>query len=55
MKNCRKQLKLVALISAFFRKGRRTSLPWAFTESGIYMLMTVLRGDLATSMEKLNS
>ena len=26
--------------------------PWAFTESGIYMLMTVLRGDLATRQSK---
>jgi len=23
-------------------------MPWAFTESGIYMLMTVLKGDLST-------
>ena len=29
-------------------KGGRTSLPYAFTEQGIYMLMTVLKGDLAT-------
>ena len=29
-------------------KGGRTSLPWAFTEQGIYMLMTVLKGKLAT-------
>ena len=29
-------------------KGGRTSLPWAFTEQGIYMLMTVLKGELAT-------
>lgn len=27
-------------------------MPWAFTESGIYMLMTVLRGDLATQQSK---
>ena len=27
-------------------------LPWAFTESGIYMLMTVLRGELATQQSK---
>lgn len=33
-------------------KGGRTSLPWAFTESGIYMLMTVLRGELATQQSK---
>ena len=29
-------------------KGGRTSLPYAFTKQGIYMLMTVLKGDLAT-------
>ena len=34
------------------KKGGRTSLPWCFTESGIYMLMTVLRGDLATRQSK---
>ena len=28
--------------------GGRRKLPYAFTEQGIYMLMTVLRGDLAT-------
>ncbi len=28
-------------------KGGRTSLPYAFIEQGIYMLMTVLKGDLA--------
>ena len=28
--------------------GGRTTLPYAFTEQGIYMLMTVLRGELAT-------
>ena len=33
-------------------KGGRTSLPWAFTEQGIYMLMTVLKGDLATKHSK---
>ena len=27
-------------------KGGRSYLPYAFTEQGIYMLMTVLRGDL---------
>lgn len=30
-------------------KGGRTYLPYAFTEQGIYMLMSVLKGDLATS------
>ena len=29
-------------------KGERISLPYAFTEQGTYMLMTVLKGDLAT-------
>lgn len=29
-------------------KGGRSYLPYAFTEQGIYMLMTVLKGDLAT-------
>lgn len=33
-------------------KGGRSRLPWAFTESGIYMLMTVLKGDLATLQSK---
>ena len=28
-------------------KGGRATLPYAFTEQGIYMLMTVLKGDLA--------
>ena len=29
-------------------KGGRAYLPYAFTEQGVYMLMTVLKGDLAT-------
>ena len=29
-------------------KGGRVYLPYAFTEQGVYMLMTVLKGDLAT-------
>ena len=29
-------------------KGGRAYLPYAFTEQGIYMLMTVLKGDIAT-------
>ena len=33
-------------------KGGRAKLPWCFTESGIYMLMTVLRGDLAVKQSK---
>lgn len=33
-------------------KGGRTSLPYVFTEQGIYMLMTVLKGDLAIKQSK---
>ncbi len=33
-------------------KGGRSYLPYAFTESGIYMLMTVLKGDLAVKQSK---
>ena len=32
--------------------GGRRKLPNAFTEQGIYMLMTVLKGDLATKQSK---
>ncbi len=32
--------------------GGTRKLPYAFTEQGIYMLMTVLRGDLAVSQSK---
>lgn len=32
--------------------SKSRSLPYAFTEQGIYMLMTVLRGDLATAQSK---
>ena len=34
------------------KKGSRTSLPWAFTESGVYMLMIVLQDDLAVQQSK---
>ena len=33
-------------------KGGRVYLPYAFTEQGIYMLMTVLRGELAVKQSK---
>ena len=33
-------------------KGGRTNFPYAFTEQGIYMLMTVLRGELAIKQSK---
>ena len=32
--------------------GGRRKLPYVFTEQGIYMLMTVLRGDLAIKQSK---
>lgn len=34
------------------RWGGRRTLPYAFTETGIYMLMTVLKGELATRQSK---
>ena len=33
-------------------KGGRSLRPWCFTEPGIYMLMTVLKGDLAVKQSK---
>ena len=33
-------------------RGGRRKLPYAFTEQGIYMLMTVLKGELATQQSK---
>lgn len=33
-------------------KGGRSYFPYAFTEQGIYMLMTVLKGDIATQQSK---
>ena len=34
------------------QSGGTRYLPWCFTESGVYMLMTVLKGDLATRQSK---
>ena len=34
------------------RGGNVKYLPWCFTESGVYMLMTVLKGDLAIRQSK---
>ena len=34
------------------KRGGRQYLPYAFTEQGIYMLMTVLKGDLAVDQSK---
>ena len=44
--------KSTAQIWTVGNKGGRTSLPYAFTKQGIYMLMTVLKGDLATKQSK---
>ena len=44
--------KSTAQIWTVGNKGGRTSLPYAFTEQGIYMLMTVLKGELATKQSK---
>ena len=41
---------LTARIWTVGNKGGRTTYPYAFTEQGIYMLMTVLRGELAAMM-----
>ena len=45
--------KLTPIMQIKGMKGGRTSLPYAFTEQGIYMLMTVLRGELATNQSKV--
>ena len=45
-KNCTAQIWTIG------NKGGRTSLPYAFTEQGIYMLMTVLKGELAVKQSK---
>ena len=34
------------------QSGGTRYLPWCFTESGIYILMTVLKGELATQQSK---
>ena len=41
------------LTSNVGKKGGRQYLPFVFTEQGIYMLMTVLKGDLATEQSKV--
>ena len=40
------------LTSKTENRGGRQYLPYVFTEQGIYMLMTVLKGDLATKQSK---
>ena len=46
-----KSLMLKFLTSKSGRGGTR-KMPYAFTEQGVYMLMTVLKGDLATRQSK---
>ena len=45
--------KILTSIQVKGVKGGRAYLPYAFTEQGIYMLMTVLRGDLAVQQSKI--
>lgn len=45
------EVNLMCKISTSSWGGTR-KLPYAFTEQGIYMLMTVLRGDLAVRQSK---
>ena len=46
-------LRSKKLTSNVGKKGGRQYLPFVFTEQGIYMLMTVLKGDLATEQSKV--
>ena len=48
------QLDRTALISEFrtSKRGGTRKLPYAFSEQGIYMLMTVLKGERATAQSK---
>ena len=44
--------KILTSMQTAGTKGGRTSRPYVFTEQGIYMLMTVLKGELATEQSK---
>ena len=44
--------KLTTRIKGEGNKGGRRTLPYVFTEQGIYMLMTVLKGELAVQQSK---
>ena len=44
--------KILTSIQTKGVKGGRSYQPWCFTEPGIYMLMTVLKGDLAVKQSK---
>ncbi len=45
--DCLSRSKILTSMQVKGIKGGRSYLPYAFTEQGIYMLMTVLKGDLA--------
>ena len=42
-----KKCTAMPIMQTIGKKGGRTSYPYAFTEQGVYMLMTVLKGELA--------
>ena len=48
------QTEFTSLISKFLisNRGGTRKMPFAFTEQGIYMLMTVLKGEQATAQSK---
>jgi hypothetical protein len=48
------QTEFTSLISKFLisNRGGTRKMPYAFTEQGIYMLMTVLKGEQATAQSK---
>lgn len=50
--NDEETMSLRCKISTSNQRGGRRYNPYVFTEQGIYMLMTVLRGDLATRQSK---
>ena len=45
--------KILTSIQVKGVRGGRAYFPYAFTEQGIYMLMTVLKGDLAIRQSKI--
>ncbi len=46
------ECKILRCKNSTSNRGGRRYNPYAFTEQGIYMLMTVLRGNLATRQSK---
>ena len=51
-KNCISISQNVISIQTKGMKGGRAKMPYAFTEQGVYMLMTVLRGELAVKQSR---